>query len=112
MEKTEKSNAWPSVAVICAIIISIGIYFGLHDNQPNPTNQSPRSYPGTTPSHTLSSTGRISTDAADNSMVYVTRTGACYHSGSCGYLRSSKIPMKLSEAKMRYRPCSRCAPPQ
>ena len=45
-------------------------------------------------------------------IVYVTRTGKCYHRGSCGYLRKSKIPMKLSEARKRYRPCSRCRPPQ
>jgi len=45
-------------------------------------------------------------------MVYVTRTGNKYHRGSCSYLRKSKIPMKLSEAKKRYGPCSRCKPPQ
>jgi len=42
--------------------------------------------------------------------VYVTRSGKKYHKGSCSYLRKSKIPMKLSEAKVRYGPCSRCGP--
>ena len=45
-------------------------------------------------------------------MVYVTRTGTKYHRGSCSYLSKSKIPMKLSEAKKRYGPCSRCNPPK
>lgn len=45
-------------------------------------------------------------------IVYVTRTGQCYHRGSCSYLRKSKIPMKLSEARQQYRPCSRCNPPR
>ena len=43
--------------------------------------------------------------------VYVTRTGSKYHRSSCRYLRSSKIPTSLSEAKDRYSPCSVCSPP-
>jgi hypothetical protein len=49
--------------------------------------------------------------AADDETVYVTRTGAKYHRASCSSLRSSSIPMKLSEAAVRYGPCSRCSPP-
>jgi micrococcal nuclease len=44
--------------------------------------------------------------------VYITRTGTRYHRASCGYLRSSSIPIDLREAKARYAPCSRCDPPQ
>lgn len=44
-------------------------------------------------------------------IVYVTRTGKKYHQGSCRYLRRSKIPMKLIDAKARYGPCSVCGPP-
>jgi micrococcal nuclease len=44
--------------------------------------------------------------------VYVTRTGAKYHRGSCRYLSKSKIPISLEEAKTRYSPCSVCSPPQ
>lgn len=43
--------------------------------------------------------------------VYVTRTGKKYHRGSCSFLRKSKFPMKLSEAKRNFGPCSRCRPP-
>lgn len=43
--------------------------------------------------------------------VYVTRTGECYHRGNCSYLRKSKIPIALEDAKEDYRPCSRCKPP-
>jgi len=42
--------------------------------------------------------------------VYVTRTGAKYHTGSCRYLRKSKIPMNLSDARALYDPCSVCEP--
>ena len=63
--------------------------------------------------YVLSSTTRVSSDVNRNDpIVYVTRTGKCYHRGSCSYLRKSKIPIKLSEARKRYRPCSRCRPPQ
>jgi hypothetical protein len=43
--------------------------------------------------------------------VYVTKTGAKYHSAGCSYLSKSSIPMKLSEASARYSPCSKCNPP-
>ena len=42
--------------------------------------------------------------------VYITRTGAKYHRGSCRYLRYSKIPISLEVAKQRYSPCSVCRP--
>lgn len=43
--------------------------------------------------------------------VYVTKTGQKYHRAGCSYLRKSSIPMKLSDAKRSYGPCSRCNPP-
>ena len=43
------------------------------------------------------------------SRVYVTNTGDCYHSGSCGYLHSSRIPMGKKEAQSAgYKACSAC----
>lgn len=44
--------------------------------------------------------------------VYVTRTGSKYHRGHCGYLRKSRMPMKLKDAKLMYGPCTRCRPPR
>lgn len=44
--------------------------------------------------------------------VYVTRTGSKYHLSSCQYLRRSRIPISLKEAKQSYGPCSVCRPPQ
>lgn len=44
--------------------------------------------------------------------VYVTKTGSKYHREGCQYLRSSAIAIPLSEAKLRYDPCSRCNPPK
>ena len=44
--------------------------------------------------------------------VYITRTGAKYHEGYCRYLKSSKIPIELYDAKARgYTPCKVCGPP-
>lgn len=43
--------------------------------------------------------------------VYITRTGAKYHRGSCRYLHSSKIAIKKSEARAQgYDPCKVCRP--
>jgi hypothetical protein len=45
--------------------------------------------------------------------VYITRTGEKYHRGSCRYLRQSKIPISLTEAKRQgYTACSVCEPPR
>lgn len=44
--------------------------------------------------------------------VYVTRTGAKYHRDGCQYLRRSRIPTTLAEARKRYGPCSVCLPPK
>lgn len=44
--------------------------------------------------------------------VYITRTGSKYHRSGCRYLRQSRIPISLSEAKRRgYGACSVCRPP-
>lgn len=50
-------------------------------------------------------------DEAASITVYVTRTGAKYHTSGCRYLAKSKIAMKLKDAKGRYSPCSVCKPP-
>ncbi|MFC1862163.1 MBL fold metallo-hydrolase [Chloroflexota bacterium] len=43
--------------------------------------------------------------------VYITRTGAKYHRGSCRYLSQSKIAIERQEAISRgYTPCSVCRP--
>jgi endonuclease YncB( thermonuclease family) len=44
--------------------------------------------------------------------VYVTRTGSKYHRSSCQYLRRSRIPISLKDARQSYEPCSVCKPPQ
>ena len=48
---------------------------------------------------------------AQSETVYVTRTGAKYHRVTCGSLRSSSIPMPLSQAAARFGPCKNCNPP-
>ena len=51
--------------------------------------------------------------AADGStIVYTTRTGECYHLGSCGSLSRSCYETTLAQAVADgYRPCGRCHPP-
>ena len=51
--------------------------------------------------------------ASADTVVYITRTGAKYHTGNCSYLRQSKIEITLGDAVQRgYDPCSRCKPPE
>ena len=50
---------------------------------------------------------------ADNgdTIVYITKTGAKYHSAGCSSLRKSKIPIKLRDAVKNYGACKNCKPP-
>lgn len=48
---------------------------------------------------------------ADDSIIFITRTGIRYHKGSCWHLRKSRIPIDLKEAEARgYTPCKVCKP--
>ena len=50
-------------------------------------------------------------NASNDATVYITKSGKCYHSQGCSYLKSC-IETTLSEAKSKgLRPCSRCNPP-
>ena len=71
---------------------------------PSPSVEAEASPWGETQSASLAQT-------VDDPIVYVTRTGSKYHSAGCRYLAKSSIPMKLSEARLRYGPCSVCNPP-
>ncbi|MEW6016135.1 MAG: thermonuclease family protein [Candidatus Zixiibacteriota bacterium] len=51
------------------------------------------------------------TGQSGDETVYITRTGAKYHRGSCSSLRKSKIPISKKDAIARgYGPCARCRP--
>jgi|GEM_PF-752607 len=53
-----------------------------------------------------------SSGASGDTIVYVTRTGECYHADGCRYLSSSRIRIALKDARGKYRPCSVCDPPR
>jgi competence protein ComEC len=55
--------------------------------------------------------GAASSKAPGDTIVYVTKTGECYHRAGCRYLSSSRIPIALRDARGSYRPCSVCRPP-
>ena len=46
----------------------------------------------------------------DEEIVYVTRTGIKYHADGCRYLKKSKIPIPLEEARRTYGACKICRP--
>ena len=50
--------------------------------------------------------------AGGSTVVYITRTGECYHAGECRFLQKSKIEITLADAVARgYRACKVCRPP-
>ena len=53
-----------------------------------------------------------SSGASGGTIVYVTRTGECYHAGGCHYLSGSRLRIALKDARGRYRSCSVCDPPR
>ena len=78
------------------------------NKQPSPGNTSTN-----TGSTTVSDTKNNQNDTRDDITVYITKTGSKYHREGCSSLRTSSIPISLSEAKQRgYEPCKICKPPQ
>jgi micrococcal nuclease len=66
-----------------------------------------------TPPKTTTVAPKKSTASNGNVTVYITRTGAKYHSSGCRYLSRSLIPISLKDAVARgYTPCSVCNPPR
>jgi len=48
---------------------------------------------------------------AKEDIVYVTKSGTKYHKDGCPYLKGSKIPVSLEQAKEEgLTPCSKCYP--
>ena len=58
-----------------------------------------------------SGAGAASAGASGGTIVYVTRTGECYHADGCRYLSGSRIRIALKDARGTYRPCGVCHPP-
>ena len=56
-------------------------------------------------------TAGIVLSAQSDPTVYATKTGAKYHNAGCSSLRSSSIPMTLSQAAAKFSPCKNCKPP-
>lgn len=55
----------------------------------------------------------INNNDGKNVTVYITKTGAKYHSNGCQYLRKSKIATTLdSDINRGYTPYSKCNPPR
>ncbi len=79
-----------TILIICFLIFQCGC-----DNEPNSNN-------------TISNIPSIPTS---DIIVYITKTGECYHTEDCSALRKSKIEKSLSDVAERYRPCQLCYPP-
>lgn len=80
----------------------------------NTTAIVPNAPPAYTASVAQTTKEAVSADSnsTDNVTVYRTKSGECYHSQGCSYLKSC-IETTLNDAKSRgLRPCSRCKPPQ
>lgn len=80
----------------------------------NTTTIVPNAPPAYTASVAQTTKEAVSADSnsTDNVTVYRTKSGECYHSQGCSYLKSC-IETTLNDAKSRgLRPCSRCKPPQ
>ena len=69
---------WPITAIVCAAIVSGGLYFGLRDSGPRASTPQLLTSPGST-----SDAGAVqqAPPGAQGPIVYATRTGKRYHRG-------------------------------
>jgi len=77
------------------------LYRNCHPNTGKPAESTPDA---TKPSEQTSS------EEAKSATVWVTATGKKYHRETCRYLTSTRRPMGLAEARVRYAPCKVCRP--
>lgn len=56
-------------------------------------------------------TSNNETQENSDPIVYITNSGDKYHTGSCRFVKKSKIEKHLSEVKSSYGPCGVCNPP-
>ena len=76
-------------------------------NSSNSVNSAP------SPSSPSNSSSQSSKPAEQTTVtVYVTNTGAKYHSDGCRYLSKSRNAISLDNARKSYDPCSVCNPPK
>lgn len=54
---------------------------------------------------------KLDVSARNLTIVYVTNTGNCYHTRTCGYLRSVNEITLVDAVLQDYSPCSKCNPP-
>lgn len=54
---------------------------------------------------------KVSSAESKSTIVYITKTGECYHKSNCSTLRKSKIEKTLSQVVNKYRACELCRPP-
>jgi hypothetical protein len=79
---------------------------------PGATGSAPSKQAAVAGTPTGSGAAATTSQGDPNVTVYVTASGKKYHTQGCSSLRSSSIPMKLSDAVAAgYTPCSRCNPP-
>jgi len=99
--------------VLLFMVLTVGIGLGCSDNSDSSRRGAK---PSSSQDVALVPASQYSADDDNEEKavtVYVTRTGKKYHRGTCSYLRQSKIPMSLKDAKASgYTPCSRCNPPE
>lgn len=77
------------------------------------SNNSTEINPNAPPTDTTAANRSVhnKSDSPNDVAVYITKSGKCYHSQGCSYLKSC-IKTTLSEAKSSgLKPCSRCNPP-
>lgn len=119
--RLKKKNPYTS-PVLLAFCLIAAFYFGLNFNfkgdKPGTVDVLPEkkiTTEPTVPERGISQPFREESKpeaAADDVVVYITRTGQKYHRDGCRHLSKSKIPIKRSEARKRgYTACSVCIPP-
>ena len=65
-----------------------------------------------TPKSAISNKPARESPGHDHETVFVTASGKKYHKDGCRYLKKSKTPISLDEAKAKYSACKVCKPPK
>ena len=110
-------NKWKKPALFLSVLLLLSLHISIFTNASTANDAivtanevSTKDYTSNSPDILVDTAKKVITPPQEE-MVYITRTGECYHKASCRYgenYGSAKISKK--EAEKTHRPCSICNP--
>lgn len=104
-------NKWKKPALFLSVILLLSLHIGVFTNTPTANNAIEAANEATVKNDYLVDVPPKTAVSQYDEVVYITRTGECYHTDSCRYITEhNSAQISKAEAQKTHRPCSICKP--